>query len=644
MMKKQNFSLFALALVCAATSVFAQIKPLPEVVEAREKWEEAVKAQAYVPQEFVFFRENFASGGYSYVYGGNTRIFIPEESGHIGEVAVVFELDPADYSGGAIVLWGTHFDLTDVFATGALEFWIKGTTSGKIGRVGLADDEMVDGLKTQVTVDFNRHGGIQPFWTHMSIPLSSLGRRGSYWDPRTQTLINNDFKWGNVKEFIVTTSKGANRQFKVWLDDIRIVPNRFPEPPNLWEPHWDERKPIIAPAPTRPGADVVEAEVLWTRDFRAPMRGVGYGGRTVWAQKNTTEPAGESPHVLAVYLDNTEFSGVTFNWGRSTDLTQLRANNGGLGFWVKGGSMGVTQLIIGLVDDRGNRSVTTAQVANDFGTIDTNWNYIMIPFPEFADEGSWWDESINRTRPGIVDWSRIVGMTVSSNRFVNRILIEDPINVFLSRIAYLESVPGYVDPNLRWDNFRSNAPDMMVTNFETTNDPGEWIVIRGASSMVQLHAIPQVVRNMRPRFGRWQMAIDWDLDDWAMANFKIGRRNLPYVSDWSRHSAVAFDAHSALPNGERWDVKIVDSGREEWVATINLQQGWQEVTVPFRNFRRAVNQPADAVVNKVLDLENVMEFGFNPMEILTSSRTIIDNLRVTQEPQDGRTTINKLNY
>ena len=639
MLKKQKFSFFFVSLLCAVSTGFAQIRPLPEVVQAREARERAIAEQKVVSPYFVFFEEDFPAGGYSYVYGGNSRIFIPEESGHSGEVSVVFELDPADYAGGAIVLWGTHFDLTEVFPTGALEFWIKGATGGEIGRVGLADDEMIDGIKTQVTVDFNRFGGIQPFWTHMSIPLSALGRRGNFWDPRTQSLVNNTFKWGNVKEFIITTAKGANRQFKVWLDDIRIVPDRFPEPANLWEPYWDEREEIIAPAPTRPGADVREASVIWEKNFASPMRGFAYGGRSVFAQKNTTCQTGESPHALAVYLDNAEFSGVTFNWGATTDLRQLRANNGGLGFWAKA-VPGVTQVFIGLIDDRGNRSVTTSQVINGFGTLDTSWNYFMIPLKEFADEGSFWDESINRTRPGMVDWSRIVGITVSSNRFVNRVMLDDPIAVFFSRFAYIENVPGFVDPSIFWDNFRSAAPDMLVADFEATQDPAEWIVIKGTSSALQVNEVPQRVRELRPRFGRWQMALDWTLNDWAMANFKIGRRNLPYVSDWTKHSAVAFDIHSSLPS-ERIDVKIVDAGREEWLSTVTLQQGWNEVIVPFRNFRQSFNQPADAVVNRVLDLEKVMEFGFHPMEILTSSRTIIDNIRVTQEPQDGATAVRR---
>jgi len=230
MIKNRKNVLFAITLLCAATFSFAKWQPLPEVVKAREEKARLIEAQKKDTSKFVFFEEDFAAGGYSYVYGGNTRVFIPEESGHSGDVAVCFELDPADYSGGAVVLWGTEFDLTDIFPTGALEFWVKGENGGEIGRVGLSDNEMVDGIKTQVTVDFDRYGGIKPYWTHMSIPLADFGRRGAYWDPRLQSMINNYFKWGNTKEFIVTTAKRANKKFKIWLDNIYIVKDRYPEP------------------------------------------------------------------------------------------------------------------------------------------------------------------------------------------------------------------------------------------------------------------------------------------------------------------------------------------------------------------------------------------------------------------------------
>jgi len=299
MIKNRKNAFFVLTLLCAATFCFAKVSPLPEVVKAREEKAKLIEAQKPDTGKFIFFEEDLVAGGYSYVYGGSTRVFIPEESGHTGDVSVCFELDPADYSGGAIVLYSTEYDLKDVFPTGALEFWVKGETGGEIGERGLSDNEMVDGLKTEVVVSFDKYGGIKPYWTHMSIPLADFGRRGGYWDARLQTTIKNNFKWGNVKELIVTTAKNANKKFKIWLDNVYVVKDRYAEPKNLWDPYWDEIVEVIPPAPAGPGAQVNEVTIHYEKNFASPMKADAYGGRTVFAQKNTTDSV-TNPHVLGV--------------------------------------------------------------------------------------------------------------------------------------------------------------------------------------------------------------------------------------------------------------------------------------------------------------------------------------------------------
>ena len=630
-MIKNKRNIFFAAMLCAVSLVFARIQPLPEVVEAREAKARLVEAQKPDRSSFVFFRENFASGGYSYVYGGNTRIFIPEESGHIGEVAVVFELDPVDYAGGAIVLWGTEYDLTDVFPTGALEFWIKGESGGEIGHVGLADNEMVDGIKTQVLVSFDRYGGIKPYWTHMSIPLADLGRRGSYWNARTQSLINNYFKWGNVKEFIVTTPRGANKKFKIWLDDIKIVKDRYPKPSNLWDPYWDEIVEVIPPVPATPGADVNELTMIYERGLvREPQRTSAYGGRTVFGQQ--TAEGSDVANVLAFYLDGVEFSGVTFNWGRNIDFRNLRNNSGGIAFWAKA-VQGVTQVFIGLNDNKGDgKSVGTTVNLNDFGNLDTGWNYFMIPIKEFSDDGSFWDEATNSSKPGVVDWSRINSFSITSNRFVNRIRVEDPVKLFVSRVALIEKVPGYIDPDIFWDAFQSDAPDVMINDFEGSVGE-EWMAISGEGSAISVRQLVHSDRNLRDKYGRAHLAIDWSNNDWAMANLALGRRNVsPELSNWSGHSAVAFDVFSNRDE-ERMAVTIGDGNRQEWMAIITLNRGWNEVVVPFRRFRKMAYQPPEAVSSNRLELGSVWEMGFRPLEMGVVSQTLIDNVRITQEPK-----------
>ncbi|MDR0305051.1 MAG: hypothetical protein LBH98_09855 [Chitinispirillales bacterium] len=623
---------FTLGLFGAVTLGFAKLEPLPEVVEARKAKINLIEAQTADTNKFIFFEENFVAGGYEYVYGGNTRVFIPEESGHDGDVAVCFELDPADYSGGAIVLYGTEYDLRDVFPTGALEFWVKGATGGEKGFIGLADNEMVDGVKTEILLDFDKYGGVKPYWTQMSIPLADFGRRGGYWDERLQTTIKSNFKWDCVKELLVVTDRGANKKFKIWLDNVYIVKNRYPEPKNLWEPYWDEVVETIEPAPVKPGADVKEITVIYEKDFKDPMKGEVYGGRTAFAQQNTTDPAG-NPHVMAVYLDNADYSGVDFNWGKNTDMSLPRNNNGGIGFWAKS-VPGVIQVFLGLTDNKGDgKNVGTSVLMNDFGKLDTNWNYFMIPLKEFSDDGEYWDENTNGTKHGIIDWSKIIGMSITTDKYVNRIAVEDPIKVFFSRIALIDKVPGYIDPDVYWDNFKSNAPDLIINDFENAVAE-EWMAISGEESALEVKIVSQNDRELRDKYGRWHLFLDWSVNDWVMASYGLARRNLPKnVCDWSKHSAISFDAFSNR-DVERLGLKITDEFKEEWTAMVTLKRGWNNVVVPFRKFKKSPYQSAaDATVNGKLDLGNVQEFSFEPSEIGVSSKTLIDNLKLTQEPK-----------
>jgi len=331
-------------------------------------------------------------------------------------------------------------------------------------------------------------------------------------------------------------------------------------------------------------------------------------------------------------LDNTEYSGVGIEWGKNTDYTALRNSGGGIAFWAKA-VPGVTEVFIGLTDNKGDgKNVSSSVLLSDFGKIDTAWQYFMIPLKEFSDDGSFWDENTNGNKFGTMDWSKIVGMQVTSNKYVNRIPVEDPIKVFFSRISLIDKVPGYVDPDIYWDNFNSNAPDAIVIDFEN-NVSEEWMAISGEGSMLEVKIVSQNNRELRDKYGRWHLALDWSINDWAMANYGIARRNLaPDICNWSRHSAVAFDAFSNRDE-EQVIVKIADEFKEEFMAAVTLKRGWNEVVVPFRRFRKSAYQPSEATVNGKLDLNRVWEFGLHPMEVGVSSQTLFDNIRLTQEPK-----------
>ena len=127
-----------------------QITPLytsPESGKGAETKAPGKKSSGEPRLVYRFFDEDFVSGGFSYVYPDESKVFIPEESGKNGEVALQFELVADDYSGGSICLYNLLYDVTPYIATGALELWIKGDQGGEVAWVALVDDETGDGCK-----------------------------------------------------------------------------------------------------------------------------------------------------------------------------------------------------------------------------------------------------------------------------------------------------------------------------------------------------------------------------------------------------------------------------------------------------------------------------------------------------------------
>ena len=144
---------------------------------------------------YRFFDEDFVSGGYAYWYPENSKVFIPEESGKNGEVAIEFDLDEKDYSGGSVCLYNLLYDLRPLYATGAIQFWIKGTMGGEIAWAALVDDENADGKKTVVRLPLHNFGGISKEWKLISIPLSAFGKRGVFWDAKKRVEVPERFQW-----------------------------------------------------------------------------------------------------------------------------------------------------------------------------------------------------------------------------------------------------------------------------------------------------------------------------------------------------------------------------------------------------------------------------------------------------------------
>ena len=198
---------------------------------------------------YRFFDEDFVSGGYAYWYPDNSKVFIPEESGKNGEVAIEFDLDEKDYSGGSVCLYNLLYNLTGMYATGALQFWIKGNNGGEIAWAALVDDENADGKKTVVRLPLQNYGGITNEWTQISIPLADFGKRGVFWDAKKRVEVPERFQWDAVGEFRIEIKKAENPDFQVWVDDIFVLRDVFEAKEIKEEEYWDEREDKISPPP-----------------------------------------------------------------------------------------------------------------------------------------------------------------------------------------------------------------------------------------------------------------------------------------------------------------------------------------------------------------------------------------------------------
>jgi len=628
MMKKQTFVIGSL--LAATSLVQGGVSPLPRVLDSLAALQKT-STTSNAKEVFTFFKEDFVAGGYAYNYPDDSKVLIPEESGKVGEVALCFDLNANDYSGGAVVLESTSFNLKPYYATGSLEFWIKGKSGGEICDIVLADDELEDGIKAEIKVPINKYGGIQPYWTHVSIPLADFGRRGAYWDEKKQVEVRSSFQWENVKEFLVTIAKGDNKQFKIWVDDVVILRDQYDVPANINAPYWDERKDVIVNHPSTTPKTVQVVDNLFDT-FTPSMYGESYGGKTTYAPLPTNDTVANK-EVMSFYLDNSDYSGVTVRFGQSFNFETLRNSGGGLAFWGKA-CAGLDNILFGVNDDvKDKRSTGTSLLLSDYGKLDTNWNYFMIPLKEFADEGGWWDEDAKMEKPGKMDYAAIDGITITSDKYGNRVAPGEPVQFIFDKITTIKSVPGYIDPDIFWDTFKSSTADRLLFDFE--NGEEGWEGAAGEQSAMSAIIDRQPDRALREKYGQKYLKFEYSLNDWAYVGYPFARFSSgAELTDWSKHRALTMDVFCDQ-DAEVLSVKVKDAGKEEWFANVKVVRGWNKVTVPFRKFRKdPYYQVPGALVDGKLDLSRVGEMSFAPTSIGVMSRMIIDNITLTNNSKD----------
>lgn len=608
---------FTLGLAAVLTGCALQFKPIPKSLGSTSS---DTKNTVDPRTVFRFFDDDFVSGGYQYTYPDASKIFIPEESGHTSEVALQFDLDASDYSGGSVCLYNLLYDLTPYYSRGALQFWIKGAKGGEIASVALVDDENRDSKKTVVRLPLNDFGGVTTEWKQVSIPLSKFGRKGVFWDAKKRIEEPHVFDWNAVTEFRIEIKKGENSHFRVWADDIFVLRDVFEEQKGAPTEDWDDKEESIAPPLVKTGGG---KPLHYFFKDNIPEGGFKYiyGGKT--AMKVQVGSV-ENPGILASYFDN-DYSGATLalGQGHNLDLRQGRTGKWGLAFWAKAGP-GVHSVYAGLLDSRSDGIKAQSKVAiSDFGMLDTSWHLIQIPLKRFGGTGMYWDASKMSEIATDVQWDKINEVRFSISKDENRVEPGKPATLYLDDITIVDEIPGYVDPDLYWAAFKSTEPDILLHDFEGAADKN-WEAAHGPKSIVTF-----TVDANKGRKGKG-LNINYQLADWCdVMNDYAANNRVAKDRDWTKHWGLRFSVYTEKAF-QGITVQANDAGNEIFVANIGAVKGWNDILLPFKSFAKfAYYQPPDAVQNGVFDMNSIRKLDFKPAGDGTRGAFRIDDVVLT---------------
>lgn len=574
---------------------------------------------------FRFFDEDFVAGGYQYTYPDAAKVMIPEESGHESEVSLQFDLEAGDFSGGSVCLYNLLYDVNAYYATGALQFWIKGARGGEIAWVGLVDDETRDGKKTVVRLPLNDFGGITNEWRLVSVPLSKFGRKGVFWDAKKRVEVPHPFDWKAVAEFRIEIKKADNTAFRVWVDDIFVLRDVYQPVQEAPQEYWEDKEEKIAPPP--PATDVKPVYTFFKDGIPEGGFPYVYGGKTaVKAQPGDAA----NPGVLAAYIDGGDYSGATISLGAGKKLPLKKGREGkwGLSFWAKG-APGVKNVYVGLLDIRpdGNKTQTKV-VLGDFGALDTTWKHFRIPLKRFTSNGLFWDAARKAEISSEMDWDAIQEFRLSIGKGENKVPQGSPVSLYVDDIQVIEEIPGYVDPDEYWAAFKSDKPELMLHDFEGAADKG-WEKTHGPKSEVSFQVAAGPAGEGRER-ARKSLGIDYRLADWCDVLYRYGAGGRSDAErDWSGHWGLRFSMYTDKAF-QGITVQVGDGGNELFVANVGGTRGWNEILVPFKAFNKfAYYQPPEAQQNGRFDLKGIQVIDFKASGDGTRGTFWIDNVALT---------------
>lgn len=623
-----------LPLLAVAVLTSCRIEPahLREEVRRREGAQETAAA-GEENVVFRFFDDDYMPGGFSYAYPATSSVAPHIGDGVDSETSLRFIMEKDDFSGGAVCLYNMTYNLTPYRETGVLRLWVKATTGKERFLISLVDDDGADGNKTVVRAQSEKYGTLIPGeWVRIDVPLRDYPARGVYWDAEKRVEVPNAFGWDAVEEFRIETRLGENPDgFNILVDNIQIV--RDAAGPAVVavveEAAWGDKVEVVN-GPENPQVDPPEQIIatFFGDDFAPGGFPYVYGGKTAARPQESQTPGNEQ--ILATYQDDLEYSGVSISLGTGTvvDVTNYR-REGGLQFWVKG-ALGGEVFHIGILDDEADgpgRKVQTRVMSQDAVRVTNQWQLVKVPFRNFSDYGLWWDVQRQAEVRGQVQWDRIQEVRFSVNKFANRTLIEHgtPATLYFDQIQLVRKLEGVYDKEAYWAEFKSDAADVVISDFTNNAMNQQWDTPSGQNSDISAEFVD--VQN-KP-FNR-AMAVTFRLRDWADAVYSFRDHNSPAkIRDWSKHWGISFWFYTEKPFAAV-TVQSTDSGNEVFFHTVGGRRGWTQIIVPFKKLEKFPYwQPDDAQHNGIFDRNGIVNLAFKPANDGTQGTFLVADVRLT---------------
>jgi len=627
------------------------LQPIPNQADATGVSGSAARIPTGVGKDafpaFTFYDEDLQPGGFTFVYGGNTKITPVEGAGaDASEYYMEAKLDQKDYSGVALCLWNMAFDLTPYLKTGALVFQLRGKNGGELVTFGIGDDEKSDGWKSVVRLKLDKYGTIKKGeWTTFVVPLRDLGKRGVAWDAARGIEKPWPFQWDNVQEFRIMSNKGDQPECEIDIDNVQIWANAVSEAAGgdaAAAGDWlDMDKSVDGPTSAQLKSEDDVLGAFFQDDYPNGGWPYVYGGKTTQKVVPSNTPGNSG--VWGLYFDN-DWSGINVSLGANNfmDLTSFR-KTGSVSFWIKAGPDSPRSSTWASDnqgrDANGNEIKVQTKVVGDGYTVwkDNEWVHVKIPLKAFIDDGVYWDAKQSREISRKMDWSKIQEMRFSIGRDENKPAAGKPVIFYVDQLQINKTAKGIFDPDAYWDAFKSDAPNFLVTDF--TKWEAGWNSQHGTTADIK-HEITALPKGAPAAIKGKAIKVDFKPGDWY--DFMLTRDGAPGINyDFSKHYGLLIWLYTEKPY-QSFDVTIQDRDKEFFITKVGAGKGWNQILVPFRAFMKfPYYQPPDAKQNNLLDLDGIYQLGFKPGGEVAGTFSLAQieatNLRVLEKAKAAST-------